>query len=62
MSIDELKDALIQYRAEHRLTQTEFGKLVGLTTQTIAAVEAGRKNLRPTTYWRIVQKITENDG
>ena len=34
-----LADEMVVYRAKHRLNQTEFGELCGLTTQTICSVE-----------------------
>lgn len=37
-----ISDEVIKYRAEHRMTQTQFANLVGVTTPIIVNVEKGR--------------------
>lgn len=37
----ELAEKMIRYRAKHRLSQRDFAKLCGLSSQTINNVETG---------------------
>lgn len=52
-----LPDLIVRYRAKYDLTQAEFAKLCGVTTQTIGAIEAGRHGTTRLTQAKIIQVL-----
>lgn len=38
-----LQDEMVQYRAKHKISQTEFAERVGVTLQTINSIENGHQ-------------------
>lgn len=42
--LDDLRKKLTDFRKTKRLTQEEFGKILGLSKQTIANIETGKSN------------------
>lgn len=40
-------------RSKNRLTQAEFGKMLGLSTSTVANIEAGRRGISDNVYSRL---------
>lgn len=55
--IDGLGDAIIRYRAEHSLNQTEFAERCGITKQTVGAIETGRRGANKAQYG--ITKLTK---
>lgn len=55
--IRSLPDLIVRYRARYNLTQAEFAKLVGVTTQTIGAIESGKHGATKLTQAKIIQVI-----
>lgn len=53
----ELVDAIVRYRARHNLNQEDFGKLCGVTKQTIWAIENGRASITQLTHAKILNVI-----
>ncbi len=50
---------MLDWRWSHRLTQTEFAKLVGVSRQQMWTLEHGVKNISNDTYSKIVNVIGE---
>lgn len=53
----KLDEWIVRYRAKYNLTQAEFAKLCGVTTQTIGAIEAGRHGTTRLTQAKIIQVL-----
>ena len=49
----DLGQRILAYRAEHNMTQQEFGYACGLTGQTIMCIEHGKSNLAKLTVEKI---------
>lgn len=55
MTLQELQNKMIMYRARHRLTQEELAKKCDVSTQTICNVEKGTKGMpSKVTYAKIM--------
>ena len=50
-------ETLKMIRLEKRMTQTEFGILLGLSTSMIAHIENGRRHISDTTRARLAQVV-----
>lgn len=48
-----LQEKILRYRAKHGLTQREFGELIGVTNQTVYAIENGLQDPGKMTMMRI---------
>ena len=48
-----LQEKVLRYRAQHDLTQKEFGELIGVTKQTVWALENGLQDPGKMTMMRI---------
>ena len=60
--INQLVQKLPQIRKEMKISQTEFGKKVGLSRQTISSIERGSVNLSWNNYLAIMLFIVANRG
>ena len=58
--INQLVQKLPQIRKEMKISQTEFGKKVGLSKQTISSIERGSVNLSWNNYLAIMIFIMAN--
>lgn len=58
--INQLVQRLPQIRQEMKISQTEFGKNVGLSRQTISSIERGNVNLSWNNYLAIMLFIVAN--
>ncbi len=58
--INQLVQKLPQIRKEMKISQTEFGKKVGLSRQTISSIERGSVNLSWNNYLAIMIFIMAN--
>lgn len=58
--IHQLVKRLPQIRKEMKISQTEFGKRVGLSRQTISSIERGNVNLSWNNYLAIMLFIVTN--
>lgn len=58
--INQLVQRLPQIRKEMKISQTEFGKRVGLSRQTISSIERGNVNLSWNNYLAIMLFIVAN--
>lgn len=58
--IRQLVQKLPQIRKEMKISQTQFGKRVGLSRQTISAIERGEVNLSWNNYLAIMIFIVAN--
>ena len=58
--INQLVQKLPQIRKEMKISQTEFGKRVGLSRQTISSIERGNVNLSWNNYLAIMLFIVAN--
>ena len=56
-----LADRMIQYRAKERMTQVDFAEKVGVSVQTICAVETGAQNPSKITKAKIELVIGKED-
>ena len=60
--MDDLKNAILDYRAKHNLSATEFAKKCNLTVQTIYAIENGYQQASKITRRKILAVINKNEG
>lgn len=51
--MNELGERMTVFRAKNRLTQAEFARLAGLSTQTVHCVETGQQTPSRTTLAKI---------
>lgn len=56
-----LQEKILRYRARHNLTQKEFGELIGVTNQTVYAIENGLQDPGKMTMMRI-EILFEKEG
>ncbi len=56
---DEFVERMLDWRWSHRLTQTEFAKLVGISRQQMWAIEHGVSSIAQETYKKIEKVIEE---
>lgn len=59
--MENLQEKMIQYRAKHRMNQTEFAKKAGLSVQTICSVETGQQSPSKTTIAKINMAMEERE-
>lgn len=58
MTLQELQNKMIMYRAKHKLSQSELAKKCDVSTQTICNVETGSKGMpSKITYAKIMLVI-----
>lgn len=41
VTMTDIANKMLEYRAKHNLSQAKFGELCGITTQTVNAIENG---------------------
>lgn len=57
-----LQDRMVEYRARERLSQAEFAKRCGLSTQTVCSVENGQQDPSRITTAKIELVIGKEEG
>lgn len=61
MSIRELAEHIVRYRAKKRLSQVNFSRAVGMSPMTLYKIEKCiTRSVHPTTYYRIVDYINSH--
>ena len=57
-----LREKMIMFRAKNRLSQPEFAKMCGLSTQTICSIETGQQKPSKITELKILLVIDPKEG
>lgn len=55
-----LAEKMLTYRAKHRMTQPEFAKKCGLSTQTVCSIETGQQTPSRITELKILLVVEED--
>ena len=58
---EDLIKRIVKYRAKHKLSQTDFAKLAGVSTQTINSIENNTQSPTKVTVAKIEIILDEDD-